>query len=248
MRAMEDFPYIQALHQRTLRSMDVPSDNKLWPRSWKVVEFKEYPRMPQIKLLPPTDILENFSTVLHRRSSTRTFSQADILPQEISNLLFWSAGIRTNKEHPEMSQRFYPSGGARFPLEIYTSFKGNSEIPRGVYHYNVKNHTLERLLDASGEHKLRTFKNYSWVEDAPLLIFITAIFERSMRKYKERGYRFTLIETGELLQNLYLVSTAMKLECCAVGTIIDSEVEKLLDINSSHEFMLVHAAFGRASI
>ena len=40
----------------------------------------------------------------------------------------------------------YPSVGAKYPLEVYLAIF-ISNIPSGIYHYNVKGYTLELLLN-----------------------------------------------------------------------------------------------------
>ena len=46
------------------------------------------------------------------------------------------------------------------------------------------------------------------VRDASLVIFITGLFERSIVKYGERGYRFVLLEAGHVAQNLGCATAA----------------------------------------
>ena len=46
-----------------------------------------------------------------------------------------------------MTRRAYPSGGARFPLEIYVFLFKCKDLVSGIYHYNVLDHSLEKILD-----------------------------------------------------------------------------------------------------
>mgnify|MGYP000559029437 CR=1 FL=1 len=53
------------------------------------------------------------------------------------------------------------------------------------------------------------------------IIFITAIVERSMWKYEDRGYRYILLEAGHVAQNLNLCATAMNLGSLNLGGFFD---------------------------
>jgi len=215
-----------------------------WPESWKTVEFKEYPRMPQTPLPEPQDLTIQFGDLLKKRSSKRDFDNTQSLSlQTLSNILHWGAGLRLNKKRPQHSFRFYASGGARYPLEVYISFVGNKDIAQGIYHYNVKLHTLEKIGGAKEDTRVRELWNYPWVKDASAIVFITGMFERTIRKYRERGYRFVHLDAGALLQNFYLVSEACGVGCSAVGTIIDDEISNIFDLDEREDF-IIHLATG----
>ena len=245
---MFTYPLIKHLHEETKNPMGIPADEKDWPESWKTVEFKEYPRMPQI-VLPNPDLLSTpFGTVLEKRRSRKNFdSNVSLSLRELSTLLHFSAGISRNKETPERSFRFYPSGGGLYPLEIYLSLKKSDEIDSGIYHYNVRKHSLEKIHNEKGAEMLWNMPTYPWVKDAAALVFITAIFNRNMQKYRERGYRFIHIEAGALFYNFYLVSEAYGLGCCGVGATgyIDDIVCKTLDLDTDTESMISLQTIGR---
>ena len=198
------FPKILFLHGETKKPFPMPPE-QYWPDSWKTVEFKEYPRLPKFTLPDPGPLRTDFGDLLRKRSSRREFDPKKTLSsEELSSLLFWSAGIKRGQESPERSRRFYPSGGARYPLEVYGYFRGNREIPEGIYHYNVKGHHLEKMpIEAPGE-RIRLLPTWRFAYDAPFFFFITGVSNRSMQKYKARGYRFMLLEAGILLHNFYL--------------------------------------------
>jgi len=242
---MRGFPLIQRLHEETKKQGFIPFDDAQWPESWKKVEFKEYPRMPFVELPPPQSLGSiSFEETLKRRASRRSFDKTKSLTlQELSALLYWSAGLKKNDD-TQFSNRFYPSGGARYPLEIYLSLRESNACAAGIYHYNVRRHVLEQIHTSEGDKEIRTLPNYPWAADASILLFVTAIFERSMRKYKERGYRFTQLEAGGLFQNFYLVSTVLGLPCTGVGVPIDDTVAEILDL-SAEEQILVQLAIGK---
>ena len=141
--------------------------------------------------------------------------------------------------------RFYPSAGARYPLEIYLIVNSVGNLGRGLYHYNLKKNNLEVLLlkDLSGF--VRENIGDDVLSKAAFYVLITAVLDRSRIKYGERGYRFALIEAGHLGQNFYLVSNSLGLKCCAIGGFVDEAFNKLLDLEGQNEKVFYILAFGR---
>ena len=65
-------------------------------------------------------------------------------------------------------------------------------------------------------------------------------------KYGDRGYRHVLAEAGHLAQNLYLISSALGLSCCAMGGYYDEEINNLLDIDGVGESIVYILAIGNS--
>ncbi|MEA3248706.1 MAG: nitroreductase, partial [Nanoarchaeota archaeon] len=62
-----------------------------------------------------------------------------------------SCRIVDSKRKPE--RRTYPSGGARFPVEIYAVSYNVDGLDNGAYHYNMRDKCLEMLLEQNLNHK-----------------------------------------------------------------------------------------------
>lgn len=143
-----------------------------------------------------------------------------------------------------MTRRAYPSGGARYPLEIYLLVLKGGEIKAGLYHYNVKHHILEILLEDVNYKYLRYLYQHDFVKRASCLIIITSIPARTVIKYQQ-WQRFILLEAGHIGQNVYLVSEAMKLGCCAIGGWNETNMNELLDIDGKYEYIVHMIAVGK---
>ncbi len=232
----------ERFHTKTKIKKFPNSVNTDFPESWKKVYFKAYGRFPAISL-PHPDLSEvSLKEALINRHSERIFSKIKLSLQSISTILYYSSGIR--KPSPEWrANRFYPSGGSRYPLETYVVGL-HSELEHSTYHYYIKSHTLENL-GSFKKNKLEKLFHQNWVLNAGLLlIIITGVFKRMTDKYGDRGYRHILCETGHMAQNIYLTCSALNLSCCAVGGYIDSGIEDLLDIKSIDESVLYVLAIG----
>lgn len=215
---------------------------KLWPESWKKVYYKGYARLEEI-ILPRPKLPKGvkLKEALSTRVSRRKFSGVPISLKKLSTLLYFSAGLKKTKLQKE-SNRFYPSAGSRYPLEIYI-LSLNTELPRGLYHYYLKSNSLEKLLTFSKFSPEKYF-GQSWVAQASCLIIITAIFRRNCVKYSNRGYRYVMIEVGHMGQNFYLNSAALDIACCTIGGFADKKLEKLLDIDGVKESVVYILAIG----
>jgi SagB-type dehydrogenase family enzyme len=74
---------------------------------------------------------------------------------------------------------------------------------------------------------------------------MTDVFWRNQNKYGERGYRYILLEAGHIGQNIYLVSEALGLKCCALGGTRDENLEELVDIDGVTESVVYALAVGK---
>lgn len=218
-------------------------DPAKWPKEWKTVRYKGYGRLQEIILPQPQTFIDKpFSAVLSQRNSGRKFSANPIKLSNLSSLLYYSAGI--NKSDPKNeNNRFYPSAGARYPLEVYLIAQNIKNLPKGLYHYYLKNHSLEKLFTFDKFDTGKYF-NQDWIKSAPIIILTTAVFKRTTIKYGDRGYRHILQESGHLGQNIYLLSSILDLSCCAIGGYMDDKLNKLLDIDGLNEAVIYVLAIG----
>lgn len=228
----------RAFHNKT-KIKDISSFRttpyRSWPESWKKVFYKAYPRFEQIILPLPSRKPHDFTQVLFDRESSREFCSASITLGQCSDLLYYAAGMKRFVTRDTSTKRFYPSAGGRYPLEVYPFVFHIEGIKSGIYHYHVKTHSLELLLGKP--FFVQTFRQFSqrWMKKSTMLLVITAIFDRTEEKYKDRGYRHILTEYGHLAQNVYLVATALRLGCCSIGGFIDDGLNRLLDIDGIDE-------------
>ena len=172
---------------------------------------------------------------IEQRRSIRSYSRVPMTPAELSRLLHRADGITD----PSTGFRAAPSAGALYPLEIH-AFANNVEgVPRGIYRYDVRGHSLERV--AAGDFRPRLLAaaiGQSVVVDAAVVLVLSAVFERTRQKYRERSYRYILMECGHVAQNVYLAATSMGLGACVVGAFLDDALNGLLGLDGEEEAAL----------
>lgn len=230
----------QSYHQKTKikKLTKLPTPDK-WPEVWKKVYFKAYPRLPAIKLpKPKLDSRYSLKQSLYARQSVRSYKDEPLTMRDISNLLFFSSGIR-NPNPTWTGNRFYPSAGARYPLEVYPIILNAEGLKTGIYHYYLKAHALEELLIGQSVKKA-VLKHFDapWMKQTGMIIAISAVFYRNQVKYGERGYRHILTEVGHVCQNIYLLCSALSLGCCNSGGFLDDELNRLIDLDGIHESVI----------
>jgi len=224
--------------------------NNLTNKNKIKILYKSYPRFEQVRL--PVEIKISklpFEKILLSRRSIRDFTGAYISLEELSYILYFSAGISVKGEDWNEALRMYPSAGARYPLELYVTTLKVRNIDPGVYHYNVKRHSLERLFVDEREKiinkMVRICCDQEFIKRSSVVFIITAVFRRTTLKYGERGYRYVFIEAGHLAQNIYLTATAIQLGCCGIGGFLDDEVVALLDLERLEERPIYLLAVGK---
>lgn len=136
-----------------------------------------------------------------------------IEPQSTRGLYGW-------KINNLLSRRPYPCGGAMYELEIYPLVRHCAGVNPGLYHYDPFQHQLVQLdaAEADIEALLRDAHQSSGEQGVPqVLLILTARFGRLFRKYRSLAYALLLKHVGVLVENFYLVATAMNLAPCALG-------------------------------
>ena len=116
----------------------------------------------------------------------------------------------------------------------------------GIYHYNVKEHFLEAL--ATEPEYLESLKEglyYPWSREAAVIFLITAVWDRNMMKYQDRGYRIILMEAGHMAQNLALIAAALGIGCCNSVGFHNQRIDEVLDIEQEDENSLYMALLGK---
>lgn len=208
---------------------------------------KNYPRLEKISL-PDVDIkVGELRQNIKKRRSFRSFSGKKINLKNLSDILYHgSAAIRPNIYEGINPFRTYPSAGAKYPLEVYVLILKGKDIKQGLYHYNPIKHELEVLHSKikAGEIDPIWMPKQPWFKKASVIIMLTSIFHRTTDKYGKRGLFFPYIEAGHIAQNIYLLTTSLKIGCCAIGMLNEKPLIKLLDINPREEYPIYYLAIG----
>jgi len=163
---------------------------------------------------------------LARRRSVRDF-RATPLPLASVGQLLWAAQGITNPR----GDRTAPSAGALHPLEVYLVAGAVTGLEPGVYRYEPARHQLLRVAAGDVRRDLaRAALEQDWVADAPGILVLAGVYERSARKYGQRAPRYVHMEVGHAAQNVYLQAVALDLGTVVVGAFQDSQLAHVLKL------------------
>ena len=221
----------------------VRSDNS----SHKPDLFKEYSVKQRINLPPPQppDNLLPLGKILQQRRSVRKFSSRPLTINQLSYLLWASDGISFSTG--DFYLRTAPSAGALYPIETYILINRVEGIAPGLYHYAIKAHALETLKEGElGSDFARAAMGQRTCAEAPIVFIWTAIFQRTLYRYHERGYRYIYLDAGHIAQNMALNATAMGMVSCQIGAYFDDEIDKLLTLDGVSESVVYMSVAGYA--
>jgi SagB-type dehydrogenase family enzyme len=220
------------------------------PKHWLSPQFKEYPRLPKLKLpKPQLHFGKDLSDCIQLRESPIYLKSSVLTKLALSTLLAASSGLSSRSTRKGKYQRVHPSAGAKYPLEVYPIVLSSNEIPQGIYHYGIKEHTLDVLLQEDvRERVIRAVIPDSGISRANCLFVITAVLGRTVEKYGERGFRYILLEAGHLAQNLALSATALNIGCLSIGGFLDLRIAEMLDLDADLEPPLYLLALGKAGL
>lgn len=199
---------------------------------YESLPFEGYPMTP----LPAPSPLSSVSLgeALSSRISARDLSPNPLSLESVTTLLHYGYGVTRSNQGTNLPRpyRTVPSGGALYPLEIFFHATNVKELPTGLYHYNPSHHQVRLLHEGDQTESMATsVVQPEVIKGTSLTIFLTAIFERSVFKYGDRGYRFILIEAGHVAQNMNLVSTALGLGVLNLGGFFDRDIDDLLGLD-----------------
>lgn len=208
-------------------------------------QFKTYPDKEKIKLPEPSFKGIILEEVIRKRRSIRDYADEPLTLSQVSEILFAAQGI--TGELAGTYLRTAPSAGALYPVEIYLIVQNVKGLEKGIYHYNILEHSLEFIK--KGDFKNEIFKAGLFQEmflSAPLILVYTAIFKRTTYKYDDRGYRYIYIEVGHIAQNVALECVSLGLSSCVIGAFFDDMVNKLIGVDGKEEGTIYIQTIGKA--
>ena len=217
----------QHYHERTKYDPEtIASKNKGLDWQSQPVPFKEY------------KIGTNFDLKPYLKEDPQAFTdEPGKTWHRLSRLLFCSYGLTARMPTmPPVYLRSAPSAGGLYPAEVYLLSHGTPVLPRGLYNYQCRTHSLVHfwendvwsiLQDACFWHPV--------LGSTDIAIVITAVFYRSVWRYEDRAYRRIFLDTGHLLGNIELASALTDYRPHLIGGFSDEILNKLLYLDPTQE-------------
>ena len=186
----------------------------------------------RIPLPPPrTSGPVSLETAIAQRRSVRRYAPGDLSLEQIGQLLWAAQGITGGRA----VLRAAPSAGARHPLEFYVCRAD------GMWHYEPQHHRLARHLERDVRGELaKAALGQQFIAEAACVFAVSAVFERTTRRYEERGrLRYVPMDIGHAAGNLLLQAIALGLASVPVGAFDDAAVKQVLALPQPEEPMYI---------
>ncbi len=214
-----------------------------------VAPFQEDCTAPSVRLPAPQFPAMSLKDAIAGRSSCRRFAAAPLAVEDLATLLAAAYGVwgQVVLVEQEFFERPVPSGGGLYPLELYVLARNVTGLTAGVFHYSALSHVAEQVRNLSLPDRFLSelFLGQPYVAAAAAIVVLTAVVERSLWKYGDRGYRYILLEAGHAAQNLNLTATALGLGSCNLGGFFDTDLTALLGLDEEFAVPLYGVAIGR---
>lgn len=161
----------------------------------------------------------------------------DVALPLLGGLLHHAMAVSAWKHAPgtdvRYSLRVNPSSGNLHPTETWIAAGGLSDLPDGLYHYDVRGHALERRR-AGGA--LPALAALAGLHDGPgVLVVLTTIFWREAWKYRDRAYRYCLHDAGHAAASLATAAAGLGLAAAVHGHFPDRALAELLALDGTDE-------------
>jgi SagB-type dehydrogenase family enzyme len=169
---------------------------------------------------------------LFERRSVREYKDRPLTLAEISQLLWASEGITDLRR----GFRTAPSAGALYPLEVYVVAGNVDNLPDGIYKYKPHGHELVKVVKGDKRAEMcAAALGQPCVKNNAAVIVFSAVYERTTRKYGERGIRYVHMEVGHAAQNIYLQSVSLNLGTLVVGAFDDRAVKRVINMQDEEQ-------------
>jgi SagB-type dehydrogenase family enzyme len=225
------------------------SDREILATMRSMHEALVYEGYPHIALPDPIKPLNlTLDRAIIARSSVREMTPSPLALNDVATLLDYAYGVTRENAGTSSPRAFrvIPSAGALYPLELYFYSNHVENLSAGLYHYNARHHYLTMVQTIEEPAGLAAcLVQPQLALTSSILFVISALFERSLFKYGERGYRFIMLEAGHLAQNFNLVGHALGLGAVNIGGFFDREIDRFMKFDGVTQSAIYLVALGK---
>jgi SagB-type dehydrogenase family enzyme len=210
------------------------------------LDHKRYPGKRRVALPARVDEpARTLAEIVRQWAPEEGFGGAAISLAQLGRLLYFTNGITLKAPSGQKgpARRAAPSAGALYSGEVYVAAARVQGLPPGVYYYDVGRH---RLVEAAAGFEpaqlAAAIETPGSINGAAATILLTNVFGRYSWRYANRGYRYALIDTGHIGENLRLAAASAGLAQRDFLSFRDDLLNELLAIDGVKESVCsVHA-------
>ena len=205
------------------------------------IPFKRYRQIAAVPLTPVTTFPEKS---LWSLVSPPKPAPEPITPDKdwLARVLYLTGGItaRSRQGGQDFYFRAQASAGALYPTEIYTGVFEIDGVKPGIYHFGTDHFGLTPLRPSDIEHHPTDLGLAVDPRQSPAVSFyLSGIFFKSAWKYRARAFRYVLLDTGHILENLVMALASEDMAFVCHYDFNDDALGELLGLDADREAGLV---------
>jgi SagB-type dehydrogenase family enzyme len=154
----------------------------------------------------------------------------------LGTVLWHTVGV--SERRGGIALRTSPSAGALFATELYLVASAVDRIAAGLWHYDADANALENLRSGALEVGALGLRADDVPGDVPALVVATAVFARTAHKYRDRTYRYVLVDLGHALENLRVAAEQVGVRAELVALFEEARAADTLGVDQSQEGVL----------
>jgi SagB-type dehydrogenase family enzyme len=209
---------------------------------------KAFAGLPRTPLpAPQAPEVRSLAQVLSDFGSADTLAAKPLSLAELTRLLHYTNGVTgEGRAGNGLKLRAAPSAGALYAGEIYVLAERVTGLEPGAYYYSPLRHDLvsigrgARLADVSN-----AVERPELAASASAAVLLSNVFGRYSWRYANRGYRYALIDSGHIGENLRLAARSAGLTEVSIPRFDDARLNALLEIDGRTEAVCALHLIGR---
>ena len=210
--------------------------------------YKTYPGLTPIRLPESPRLPETFLSQILKGQDQDRIPFVPTL-ENFSQIFGLTYSLTAKSASPESSfyYRSVASAGALYPTELYLATPDLQGLKEGLYHYSITRPGLSLLRPGNFFSFIR--QSAMWPDGfrPGITFFFSAIYFRSAWKYRDRAFRYHLLDTGHLIENLLLALRAKNLSSALTYDFADPEINHFLGLDASREGLLALVSIPESS-
>jgi len=175
----------------------------------------------------------SFEAAVVRKHSVRDLSRTPLTTAQVSQILWAANGNLPADAITGATTKVITSAGGLYPLEAFLVCGQNTvgDLPAGVYKYNPRENSLQPITTGDNRNLLaHAAHGQLFLAQAPALVVIGAVFQRTMARYGDRGVQYVYMDAGAANQNVFLQAESLGLHVATVGAFVDAQVAAVLKL------------------
>ena len=148
------------------------------------------------------------------------------------------AGVNAKKTYPNVEYflRNNPSAGALYPIELYFQARGVDGFENGIYHYEPNKNAATFLSTINDNNGIEPYILPN-VKIQGFVLLVSSIYFRSSWKYKNRAFRYCLLDAGHILGAVEASSYISSKECRVIYDFQKEELNNIFGLENKEFFL-----------